>query len=77
MLMYSQLQLFISNEGAYWAGRILNNDTQDDFLDQNLTIKAEEGKIVIWPAGWTHMHRGIASPTEHKWIITGWLNSVS
>lgn len=37
ILMYSQLQLFISNEGAYWAGRILNNDTQDDFLDQNLT----------------------------------------
>ena len=37
MLMYSQLQLFISNEGAYWAGKILNNDTQDDFLDQNLT----------------------------------------
>ena len=37
MLMYSQLQLFISNEGAYWAGRILNNDTQDDYLDQNLT----------------------------------------
>ena len=37
MLMYSQLQLFISNEGAYWAGRILNNDTQDEFLDQNLT----------------------------------------
>jgi acyl-homoserine-lactone acylase len=37
MLMYSQLQLFISNEGAYWAGKILNNDTQDDYLDQNLT----------------------------------------
>jgi acyl-homoserine-lactone acylase len=35
--MYSQLQLFISNEGAYWAGRILNNDTQDEYLDQNLT----------------------------------------
>ena len=37
MLMYSQLQLFISNEGAYWAGKILNNDTQDEYLDQNLT----------------------------------------
>ena len=37
MLMYSQLQLFISNEGAEWAGRIFNNDTQDEFLDQNLT----------------------------------------
>ena len=37
MLMYSQLQLFISNEGAYWAGKILNNDTQEEYLDQNLT----------------------------------------
>ncbi len=37
MLKYSQLQLFISNQGAYWAGRILNNDTQDEYLDQNLT----------------------------------------
>ena len=37
MLMYSQLQLFISNQGADWAGRILNNDTENDYLDQNLT----------------------------------------
>ena len=37
MMMYSQLQLFISNQGADWAGRILNNDTQDEYLDQNLT----------------------------------------
>ena len=37
MLMYSQLQLFISNQGADWAGRILNNDTNDEYLDQNLT----------------------------------------
>ena len=38
MMMYSQLQLFISNQGADWAGRILNNDTQDEYLDQNLSI---------------------------------------
>ena len=37
MMMYSQLQLFISNQGADWAGRILNNDTQDNYLDQNLS----------------------------------------
>lgn len=43
-----------------------------EFLDQNLTIKAEEGKIVIWPAGWTHMHRGVISKTETKYIATGW-----
>lgn len=37
MLMYSQLQLFISNQGADWAGRVLNNDTENNYLDQNLT----------------------------------------
>ena len=37
MMMYSQLQLFISNQGADWAGRILSNDTQGEYLDQNLT----------------------------------------
>jgi len=36
MMMYSQLQLFISNQGADWAGKIINNDTQDEFLNQNL-----------------------------------------
>jgi len=44
---------------------------------QKIKIKPRKGLTVVWPSSWTHMHRGIASPTEHKWIITGWLSYVS
>ena len=39
-------------------------------------IKAETGKCVIWPSGWTHMHRGIVAPDETKYITTGWFSYV-
>lgn len=35
-------------------------------------IKAEAGKLVIWPAYWTHMHTGIISQKYTKYIATGW-----
>jgi 2OG-Fe(II) oxygenase superfamily len=35
-------------------------------------IKAESGKCVIWPAGWTHMHHGIVAKKHTKYILTGW-----
>ena len=30
--------------------------------------------IYIWPAGWSHMHHGVPSPSQIKYIITGWVN---
>ena len=33
---------------------------------------AVEGRLVIWPAYWTHMHRGIVSNTQTKYIASGW-----
>lgn len=54
------------------------NDVNDgggtEFLYQNLIVKPEKGLTLIWPAGWTHMHRGIPSDTEYKYILTGWIN---
>lgn len=47
-----------------------------EFLNQELTTTAEEGKTLIWPADWTYTHRGIASPTQKKYIITGWFNYI-
>jgi hypothetical protein len=38
--------------------------------------KAETGKFVIWPASWTHMHNGIVSKKEKKYILTGWFSFV-
>lgn len=38
----------------------------------NIQDHAEQGLTLIWPAGWTHTHRGIISDKSEKYIITGW-----
>jgi hypothetical protein len=44
------------------------------FDNYDLTMDAIQGRGVIWPAYWTHMHRGIVSKTETKYIATGWVS---
>ena len=76
-------------ERASWAGAedrlkdrhlvfmtYLNNvdDGGTEFFHQKLTIKAEKGLTLIWPADWTHTHKGQISYTKEKTIITGWLS---
>lgn len=48
-----------------------------EFKFQNFATNAEAGTVVIWPAYWTHMHRGIISNTHNKYILTGWFNFLS
>ena len=51
------------------------NDEGGTFFDNfGLKTKAIEGSLLIWPAYWTHHHRGIPSPTETKYIATGWFS---
>ena len=38
----------------------------------NKTIKAEEGKVVLWPAYWNHLHHGVVHKSKTKYIATGW-----
>ena len=45
---------------------------ETEFFYQQYRCKAAKGKTVIWPVVWTHTHRGIVSPTEDKYIVTGW-----
>jgi hypothetical protein len=56
------------------------NDVTDggetEFYHQKLKIKPEKGLTLIWPADWTFTHRGVPSPTQEKYIITGWFNYV-
>ena len=57
----------------------LNTVTDDGgtyFDNYDLTMNAVEGRCVIWPAYWTHMHRGIVSKTESKYIATGWYSFI-
>jgi len=37
-------------------------------------VQPRKGLTLIWPADWTHHHRGVVSPTQEKYIITGWFS---
>ena len=54
------------------------NDVDDggetEYFYQDLKISPKKGKTVIWPADWTHTHRGLPSLTQTKYIITGWFS---
>ncbi len=45
---------------------------ETEFPDEQLRVKAEAGLTIFFPPAWTHPHRGIVSPTQTKYIITGW-----
>lgn len=53
------------------------NDVTDgggtEFHYQRIVTAAVKGKTVIFPAALTHLHRGVMSPTQHKYLLTGWL----
>jgi hypothetical protein len=51
----------------------VTDEGQTEWFYQNLKIQPQKGLTVIWPVDWTHTHRGIASPTQTKYITTGWL----
>ena len=48
---------------------------ETEFLHQSLRIDPIVGRTLIWPAGYTHMHRGNPPLDGEKMYITGWFNS--
>jgi hypothetical protein len=55
----------------------VTDDGETEWFYQKLKIQPKKGLTVIWPADWTYTHRGVASNTQEKWIITGWYNLVA
>ena len=43
-----------------------------EFLYQKTTTPCKKGLTLIWPAGWTHTHRGVTNYESDKYIVTGW-----
>ena len=55
------------------------NDVKDagtDFFYQDCITEAKKGSTIIFPASWTHTHRGQITDTQEKYIITGWFNFI-
>lgn len=54
----------------------LTDRGETEFLYQQHFEAPERSKLVIWPSDWTHLHRGVPSPTETKYILTGWFTHI-
>ena len=35
-------------------------------------IESKKGRLVIWPAGWTHFHKGVTPNKGIKYLMSGW-----
>jgi len=69
------------NDGSNVRGRICAfmlylNDVEDggetEFLHQKMRIKPQRNRLVLWPAYFTHAHRGNPPISGEKYILTGW-----
>lgn len=63
-----------SNRCLVWM-IYLNDDYEGgetEYLYYKKRIKPEKGKLLIWPAGMTHCHRGGLVLSGTKYIATGW-----
>lgn len=53
------------------------NDVEEggetEFLYYRRRVKAKQGRLALWPAGFTHTHRGNPPMSGSKYILTGWL----
>tara|TARA_X000000368_G_scaffold414339_1_gene404036 strand:+ start:694 stop:1287 length:594 start_codon:yes stop_codon:yes gene_type:complete len=46
---------------------------ETEFLNQNVKIKPETGKLILFPPFWTHEHRGVTLQKGVKYIATTWI----
>lgn len=57
----------------------LNDVDSDDggttvFTHYHLEIQPKKGLTLIWPAEWTHAHKGNVLRKNSKYIMTGWMH---
>lgn len=73
------------NDGIATRHRLLAfmiylNDVKEggetEFLYQKKRIKAETGKLLLWPAQFTHTHRGNMPISNEKYVLTGWIEYI-
>lgn len=54
----------------------LNNleNAGTEFFYQKLKTPCKKGLTLIWPAAFTHTHKGIINKNNEKYIVTGWFS---
>ena len=61
-----------TNRIAVWHFYLNDAKSGTEFMSYP-TVNAKMGRCVIWPAGWTHVHR--SAPNKGlKYIVSGWMS---
>lgn len=55
-----------------WYLNTVEKGGETEFTN-GIKVKAEKGKLVMFPATWTYTHRGCMPYSNEKYILTGWI----
>lgn len=66
---FSQRQLV----AVWYLNSVEGPGGETEFLFQDIKIKPERGKLLLFPPFWTHEHRGITLQQGIKYIATTWV----
>lgn len=66
---FSQRQLV----AVWYLNDVEGPGGETEFLFQDIKIKPEQGKLVLFPPFWTHEHRGVTLHKGVKYIATTWV----
>ncbi len=72
---HENADLYHSHRELVWMiylNDVPEGEGETEFLYQRRRIKPTAGTVVIWPAGFTHTHKGNTVLTTDKYIVTGW-----
>ena len=68
----------IGNLHRLFAFMTYLNDVEEGgstyFSHYDIDIQPQKGLTLLWPAEWTHAHRGNILKSGSKYILTGWFN---
>lgn len=66
---FSQRQLV----AVWYLNDVPGPGGETEFLYQDIKVKPEAGKLVLFPPFWTHEHRGVELQQGVKYIATTWV----
>lgn len=71
-------QMFNSRHVAWmiYLNDMPEGEAETEFFHQKLRVRPTVGTVLLWPAAYTHLHRGNTVYTKNKYILTGWFRSV-
>ena len=57
----------------WYLNDVIGPGGETEFLHQNVKIKPEAGKLILFPPFWTHEHRGVTLKKDIKYTATTWI----